>query len=120
MRLSESRWYKGKTNQAVLQKILDTPEFREAMAIVLEKNTPVLTKGEHGLTDNALENAFQSGLKRISQDLELLAHPTPKILLDAGVRDIPPLGRPWSHYDVEKTSFPVDPETGDPKQEEKK
>lgn len=108
MRISESRWYKNKGSQIILQKILETSEFKEALQVIFEKNTPTLVKGEHALTNNALENSFQVGLQSFTRELELLAHPTQRLLIEAGVKDLPSLGRPWGHFDTEKTSFPSD------------
>lgn len=108
MRLAEKRWYKDPDNATKLNALLLNPVLREAMDLVIEIHRPNSNRGDNALIDNALNNAKMDGLWEFKHTLEQLANPTQEMLIQAGAKEIPNLPKAWTHFQEEKTSFPVD------------
>jgi hypothetical protein len=104
MNIKISRWLTDNTKAIRLKDIVLDPLFVEATEVVLDQASYGYKRGENAIQDNALDLAYQSGLRDAFRKLELLTEFTQAHLDDYKKKND---GRliPWEHIEQEKSSF---------------
>jgi hypothetical protein len=104
MNIKTTRWLADATKAIKLRDLVFDPTFVEATDVVLDQASYGYKRGENALQDNALELAYQSGLRDAFRKLELLTEFTQDHLDEAKKRND---GRlvPWQHIEQEQSTF---------------
>lgn len=104
MNIKISRWLNDSTKAQKLKDIVLDPLFLEATEVVLDQSSYGYKRGENALQDNALDLAYQSGIRDAFRKLELLTEFTQAHLDDNKKKNDGRL-TPWQHIEQEKSTF---------------
>lgn len=104
MNIKTSRWLNDQEKAKRLRDLVFDPVFVEATDVILDQASYGYKRGENALQDNALDLAYQSGLRDAFRKLELLTEFTQDHLEEQKKRND---GRliPWQHIEQEQSTF---------------
>jgi hypothetical protein len=104
MNIKTTRWLNDSTKAKRLRDLVLDPLFVEATDVVLDQASYGYKRGENAIHDNALELAYQSGLRDAFRKLELLTEFTQDHLDEQKKKNDGRL-MPWQHIEQERSTF---------------
>lgn len=104
MNIKITRWLNDASKAKKLKDLVLDPLFVEATEVVLDQVSYGYKRGDNAIQDNALDLAYQSGIRDAFRKLEFLTEFTQAHLDDNKKKND---GRliPWQHIEQEKSTF---------------
>lgn len=104
MNIKTTRWLADATKAKKLRDMVFDTTFVEATDVILDQASYGYKKGDGAIEDNALDLAYQSGLRDAFRKLELLTEFTQDHLEEQKRKND---GRliPWQHIEREHSTF---------------
>jgi hypothetical protein len=104
MNIKTTRWLNDPTKATHLKDLIFDPVFIEAMDLLIDQSTYPYKRGANAIEENALEMAYQNGLRDAFRKMELLTEFT-QDHLDKSKRKSDGRLIPWQHIEQEQSTF---------------